>query len=554
MASLIPRKRRIFVSYRRVASPSLAHLIECKFQKYGIEAFVDTRAVDGAGPFPDRLRRAIERADVFVCLLGENTLDSKYVLEEIAHAEAHHKRMVPVFQEKHVLPNPIPNAAVEHLLRSDGVRINEIAGTNIDAELAQLANIIRRTVAVGSWWPLTAIVVLVLVAAAFFIPPLLSPPPNPTTAVAVVQTSAASAPSAPGVTDSVPPTNTPAPVATDTLQPTDTPPPPTATRTSSPTDTPPPTATVTLDPLQAAQATQTQAAANTLTALPTPTLTPSHTPTPTPNATETKAAFEATINAINTQAAVNAIATSWVTQGVRYEDNDRWTPVFQRIGEGANAVEMALVPPGCFTIGSEEGASDEANGNEVCFEAPFWIDRYEVSNGQYQQVTGQAPPSSFTGGDLPVETIDWYGARDYCAQRGARLPSEAEWEYAARGPSGLIYPYGNTFNTAITVDSADANTTQSVATMAENESWVGARHMSGNVWEWTSSIYTGYPYPQIGSADELSRNDINRTDVRRVLRGGSWISTSDGLRATNRSDNTPSNVLNNVGLRCALSY
>jgi formylglycine-generating enzyme required for sulfatase activity len=106
---------------------------------------------------------------------------------------------------------------------------------------------------------------------------------------------------------------------------------------------------------------------------------------------------------------------------------------------------MALVPAGCFPMGSNDGDFDEQPVHQICFDTPFWIDVTEVTNGQFAALSGQAERSSnWTDADRPRETVTWVEADAFCRLRGARLPTEAEWEYAAREPDGLVYPWGNT--------------------------------------------------------------------------------------------------------------
>jgi len=100
--------------------------------------------------------------------------------------------------------------------------------------------------------------------------------------------------------------------------------------------------------------------------------------------------------------------------------NTAWSPVVQTI----NGVEMVLVPPGCFTMGNEGGRRDEQPEHQICFDKAYWIDRYEVTNSQY------GSDGVFPGELRPRDNLTWFEARDFCASRGARLPTEAEWEYA----------------------------------------------------------------------------------------------------------------------------
>ncbi len=268
--------------------------------------------------------------------------------------------------------------------------------------------------------------------------------------------------------------------------------------------------------------------------------------------------------------------------------NEQWEPVIQAL----DGVPMALVPPGCFVMGSTQEQIDyavdelfherswydnEQPAYQQCFTEPFWIDVYEVSNEQYG-LSGWA-----SGADLPRETVDWFEARLHCERRGARLPTEAEWEYAARGPDGLIFPWGNEFDASL-ANFCDVNcpfehrdpdaddgfaTLAPVGSYAGGASWVGALDMSGNVWEWTSSIYTPYPYDpddgrEAGGCRTEPGPELNRereaavcnAPITRVLRGGSWTYPQKHLlRAADRSWYNPDNwEVYYLGFRCARSF
>jgi formylglycine-generating enzyme required for sulfatase activity len=229
--------------------------------------------------------------------------------------------------------------------------------------------------------------------------------------------------------------------------------------------------------------------------------------------------------------------------------NADWTPHSE---PDARGVPMMLVPAGCFRMGSENGGSDERPVHEVCITAPYWIDRTEVTQADFTRLGGvKANPNWFSGADRPVERITWFEARDFCARRGARLPTEAEWEYAARGPDALFYPWGNDFIAANAVHRGNSNRqTANVMSRPGGASWVGAHDMAGNVWEWTSSLIQAYPY---NAADGREADTGNRTDVPRVLRGGSWVNASVDLQAAYRGYASPSFVDRYFGFRCALS-
>lgn len=224
-------------------------------------------------------------------------------------------------------------------------------------------------------------------------------------------------------------------------------------------------------------------------------------------------------------------------------------------------------------MGSNDVNSDEKPVHEVTLDS-FWIDQTEVTNAQYtrcdeaDRCNAPSSPTSYTRdsyygnsefADYPVIFVSWEDAKTYCEWAGGRLPTEAEWEYAARGPQGLVYPWGNEFdgrklnfcdkNCAIgwvdkNVDDGYADTAP-VGSYPDGASWASARDMAGNVWEWVADWYGAYP----------SESQVNPTGPRngvfRVLRGGSFYSVVSHVRAANRDNNTPGNRVDyGVGFRC----
>lgn len=221
-----------------------------------------------------------------------------------------------------------------------------------------------------------------------------------------------------------------------------------------------------------------------------------------------------------------------------------WEPVM----EVFDGIEMVLVPPGCFWMGSDAGDADETPVHEQCFEEAFWIDKYEVTQADFERLGGhKAADNRFAGEKRPVDTITWFEARDFCGQRGMRLPTEAEWEYAARGPENLIYPWGNEFEEDNAVFSENSDQSAEVGSKPEGASWVGTFNLSGNVYEWTSSLYRNYPYNE-------SDEDTNDTNGPRVLRSGSWAKNSNSLRVANRYGDTPGTRNASYGFRCTRSF
>jgi formylglycine-generating enzyme required for sulfatase activity len=216
----------------------------------------------------------------------------------------------------------------------------------------------------------------------------------------------------------------------------------------------------------------------------------------------------------------------------------------------ADGVPIVLVPAGCFMMGSTNGLDHEQAVLEQCFNAPFWIDLTEVTQADFERLGGvKANDNGFDGDQRPVERITWFEARDFCALRDARLPTEREWEYAARGPDNLTYPWGSAWNENNAVWDGNSNSqTAEVGSRPAGASWVGALDMSGNVWEWVSSLYLPYD-----SSEDRESNTGTRTDVLRVLRGGSWVGyNSDYLRAAIRGQYAPG-YWSRFGFRCARS-
>ena len=235
---------------------------------------------------------------------------------------------------------------------------------------------------------------------------------------------------------------------------------------------------------------------------------------------------------------------------------------------------VLCVPAGEFLMGSggaDPDAQDDEKPAHTLYLDAFWIDRTEVTNAQYRKCveSGACSDTSECGdGDLssdarPVVCVDWYQAQAYCQWAGARLPSEAEWEKAARGADGRLFPWGDTLDGSLVNfcdrncplpwkdDSADDGCayTAPVGSYPEGASPYGALDMAGNAWEWASDSYDdGYYARSPGS------NPEGPEMVRwRVMRGGSWYDYAQDMRSTNRQRSFPGQRGTITGFRCSSS-
>lgn len=221
---------------------------------------------------------------------------------------------------------------------------------------------------------------------------------------------------------------------------------------------------------------------------------------------------------------------------------------------------------------SADAFHDEAPAHLVMLDA-FLIDKYEVSNGNYGEFmnqTGHPAPAYWDDPRLnkseqPVVGVNWYDAKAYCEWRGKRLPTEAEWEKAARGPSGNLYPWGDQFDEARANFGRRAEATAPVTAYPEGASYYGALNMAGNVFEWVADWYDPQYYGRFDTSVNPTGPDkpiwlggtgtyVDRLTVgeKRVIRGGSWIAPEATVRSTHRFWNHPLNNSYGVGLgfRC----
>ena len=267
---------------------------------------------------------------------------------------------------------------------------------------------------------------------------------------------------------------------------------------------------------------------------------------------------------------------------------DWWERRKNKVGGG-----MIHIPEGTLLMGSDDGEPAEKPVHRVIL-AAFSIDRFEITNAKFSAfvaATGHitSPETSGLGWDWnggwkrvkgadwrhphglasslrglerhPVVQVSWIDAQAYCRWRGKRLPTEAEWEWAARGDSGRIYPWSNQpphvgkrYRASYGSDRccrADAGDdylfTAPVGSFPLGRSPFGLEDMAGNVWEWVEDWFDQEFYRR-----SSSENPVNDTPgKRRVIRGGGWGNNPSGLRSTLRHANPPDIGLSMVGFRCA---
>ena len=254
--------------------------------------------------------------------------------------------------------------------------------------------------------------------------------------------------------------------------------------------------------------------------------------------------------------------------------------------------EMVHIPSGKFIMGidkvmpkkvrgkklkpwSREAFHDEGPARQVELSS-YHIDKYEVSNAEYKEFLRETKHSApaywddprLNQAEQPVVGTNYSDAMAFCEWAGKRLPTEAEWENAARGPEGLRYPWGDELNPKLANYGKNHSTTMPVNSLTEGASPYGVHHMAGNVFEWVSDWYDPRYYEKGGSNQDPTGPDkpvwlggtglyVDRltTGEKRVIRGGSWIAPATSITTTHRFWNQPMNNSYGVGLgfRCAKS-
>lgn len=253
-------------------------------------------------------------------------------------------------------------------------------------------------------------------------------------------------------------------------------------------------------------------------------------------------------------------------------------------------IEQVYVPAGCFMMGSTEEDIENAllitpiypprfanpqipyemPQHEVCLTSGYWIDRYEVTNADYaafieaggyaepeywseegwtwRRLVNRNQPANCPHADLadhPRACVTWYEAQAYANWRGASLPTEAQWEFAARGEENFIFPWGNEWDSTL-ANLVGARGTVPVGGYPEGASWVGALDMSGNVMEWTAD-WASETYYAESERDDPQGAETGRTKVQR---GGWWGAQPFVGRTTFRLTVDPPNYQDHhIGIR-----
>jgi formylglycine-generating enzyme required for sulfatase activity len=240
---------------------------------------------------------------------------------------------------------------------------------------------------------------------------------------------------------------------------------------------------------------------------------------------------------------------------------------------GRDGAPMALIKTGEFLMGTplsnRDGGRDEYPQRQIFLDA-FYLDVYEVTNGRYMEfitVTGHrvpehprdkkltlwkesTVPDAFK--DHPVVNVDWYDATAYCKWAGKRLPTEAEWERAARGTTGRRFPWGDTEPTRAHANYLNqwrnGGGLEPIGTHPRGASPEGVQDLQGNVWEWVADWYDPHYYE-----NGPTRNPQGPAEgVRKVIRGSGWESEAPVLRSAHRLSSPPTNRNHTLGFRCAM--
>ena len=284
---------------------------------------------------------------------------------------------------------------------------------------------------------------------------------------------------------------------------------------------------------------------------------------------------------IQNTAQITAEPVPQTNPSAQINSKDEWIQQTKTI----NGVPMVLVPSGCFLMGSTQGSEYHQPEHEVCISKRFWLGLTEVTNAQFadflndqenaeshyatwiniwpgyhrqiDNIDGTWQPIKHRD-NWPVTSMTWLGAQAFCSWIGGRLPTEAEWEFAARGPDGLVYPWGNIMepdNVVMILQYVPDLKIPTVGSKPQGASWVGALDMSSSLFEWTSSSFKPYPYNPEDGREAVPRDENDEI----VYRGGSWYhnlerSLEDDLTAYARFRGMQDASHWSNGARCAADY
>lgn len=217
--------------------------------------------------------------------------------------------------------------------------------------------------------------------------------------------------------------------------------------------------------------------------------------------------------------------------------------------------EMVFIPEGEFSMGAMDD-DRQALANEkpkrTIYLDSFWIYKYEVTNAQYRSCIAsgscQGNSDQYPEDNYPVVSVNWHEADAYCVWAGGRLPSEAEWEKAARGEGMNYYPWGNTTPNCTLVNySGCVGGPAPVGSFPNGASPYGVLDMAGNVWEWVVDWFDPDYYSQLGNTNNPL---ISGYTGLKGLRGGSWGLGGNELRISFRGSFYPDDTYHNIGFRC----
>ncbi len=248
------------------------------------------------------------------------------------------------------------------------------------------------------------------------------------------------------------------------------------------------------------------------------------------------------------------LPTAVPTQEV--QANDPGQPAGGQAGDertsDADGMVQVYIPGGKFQMGGVDGdAQDDEKPAHFVTVGPFWMDKHEVTNGMYQLCVAAGacnPPREFKSegreayfgspdfAEFPVVFVNWEDAKTYCGWAGRQLPTEAQWEFAARGSADFRrFPWGDQSpdNSLANYDYTVRDTAR-VGSYPKGVSPFGLVDMAGNVWEWVSDFYDPQYYGQAGEQNPTGPNAAGPNGPRRVIRGGSWADGFKDLRVSNR--------------------